>query len=386
MFAIRAGATYIALAEERVTLAEALAAAGYTTAAFTGGITLDAAIGFDQGFATYTSSMYKLDDSNVGEMLAWIDAQQDAPFFLFWHTFEVHAPYLNADFLPDDRPELRRAYRNLAARVAGDGSFSRHGWANIRLKRLLEYRGAFDASTVEALYAGGIRSADAWVGRLIAFLRERGLYDDALIVLTSDHGEEFADHEPSYFYDRHGHSLYEEMIRIPLIVKLAGRRHAGSRIEAVTRSVDVMPTILEVVGLRPTPDEMQGESLVPLWEGRESQPRTAFSEAGALPDEIKSVRTRRFKYTVEVASEQVEKHGRGFLPETPKRRVLFDLEADPEERRDLLSDEPDPELAEAAAELDRHLRTFLPAVAPEVEEVELDADMVRKLEALGYGK
>ena len=85
--------------------------------------------------------------------------------------------------------------------------------------------------------------------RLVARLEHLGVYDRTLIVFTSDHGEELAEHDPRNLYDKHGHTAYEEIIRLPLIVKLPGQQRAGTRVGALTRAVDVMPTVLDVLDL-----------------------------------------------------------------------------------------------------------------------------------------
>jgi len=95
------------LPDERITLAEVLRDNGFATAAFTAGGPLDAKIGFGQGFDIYDSSMFKLRESNVGRMFDWIENNAGRRFFLFWHHFEVHAPYLHTDFLPELLPRER---------------------------------------------------------------------------------------------------------------------------------------------------------------------------------------------------------------------------------------------------------------------------------------
>ena len=105
------GGAFLSLAGRRVTLAEVLQAEGFRTAAFTAGGPLDPKLGFGQGFEEYATSMYKLDEENVGEMLAWVERHRESRFFLFWHHFEVHAPYLQADFVDD---VLARRRRHLA--------------------------------------------------------------------------------------------------------------------------------------------------------------------------------------------------------------------------------------------------------------------------------
>jgi arylsulfatase A-like enzyme len=225
---------------------------------------------------------------------------------------------------------------------------------------------------------------DRWVGRLVDELHSRGLYDRTMIVFTSDHGEEFADHDPTMFHDTHGHSAYEELVRVPLIVKLPGRREVGGRVGAVAGMIDLMPTILDVLGVHPERSEMQGVSLRPLWEEpSRSPPRIAFSEAAARRKEVKSLRTDRHKYIVEIDPEIVARHGRSYVPDQPRVRMLFDLVEDPLEKQNLLAP-GDSGSADLASRLEQQLRAFVAARPGDTEQIVLDPETVEKLKALGY--
>lgn len=386
MKGLRAG-TFNALPEERLTLADALQTAGWATAAFTGGITLDPKIGFEQGFSTYTTSMYKLNDSNVKDMTDWLAAHRSGPWFVFWHTFEVHGPYLHTDFLPEKYVAARAEYDEMATRLADGESLGKHSNNNRAVQRFLKDRGIFKPEVCEALYLGGILSLDRWIGRVVETLRSLGLYERTMIVFTSDHGDEFAEHNPSMFYDRHGHSVFEELVHIPLIVKLPGQRAAGTRVEGVTRAIDVMPTILEQASVDPASNEMQGDSLREMWEDPASaEPRIAFAEGAAFAEEIKGVRTGRHKYVIRIAPDDVQRNGRSFIPERVKGRMLFDLTTDPGEKRDLLAGGAQAAAKGTAAELDGLLRHFVSTQRGQAGEVELDPETIERLRALGYVK
>jgi len=380
---LQSDAPFVRLAAGRTTLAEALLDDGYRTAAFTGGITLHPSIGFDQGFEHYLSTMYKLHERGMQEMLDWVADADPRPFFLFWHTFEVHAPYLHPDFLPDSLSDLATDVLTLGAQRV-DGT-ERHLAAREILLRLLARHRALLPWVCSTLYDGGVSSADAWVGRLVASLRERNLYDSTLIVLTSDHGEEFADHNPEYFYDKHGHSAYEEMIRVPLIVKLPDSRHAGLVVDQVTRAIDVMPTVLQVVGAGASTSELQGEDMTPLWREQPTRERrVAFTEGTESGTELKSLRTGSHKLILEIGAESVREHGRAFVPDAIGPMHLFDLAADPGERLDLLASSPDAETASMAAELAEQIREIVSSGSAEVETIELDDRTLDELRALGY--
>lgn len=380
------------LPEARTTLAEVLAGRGYATAAFTGGLTLDPAIGFAQGFSRYDVSMFKVSDPSMAAMKGWVAGQGGRPFFLFWHTFETHAPYLDTTFVREVVPadaagEVEAALAELGRR------FSRGPTPPEVLARLQALR-PYHRDLSNALYDGGVRSADRRVGELIAFLRERDLYDRTLVVLTTDHGEELWDRGESGIFGVHGHSLYEEMIGVPLLVKLPGQARKGTRVAPPAPAVDVMPTVLDVVGVpRAAAAEMEGRSLRPLWEGREAGGRLAFTEALAFDTEQKSVRGDRYKYVVEVPPAVVKLNGRRFLPDKPDAR-LFDLRDDPAEKTNLLAARaravrpaaaaaagPPPALVEA---LDLRLREYVARHFGRTETAELPAEIIEKLKALGY--
>lgn len=381
--------TFNTLGEGLTTLSEVLQAEGYATAAFTGGGPMDPGIGFGRGFASYDTSMYKIDEVNMGAVLSWIRQNSGTPFFLFWHSFEVHAPYLHTDFLeqvlsPEQTTPISRKFDQLREGLVDSSPelMERQGLI-AAASRFLRQSGAMNREVTEALYDGGIVSFDRYLGELVQLLRDVGLYDRSLIIVTSDHGEEFADHSRLIF-DAHGHSVYEELVRVPLIIKLPDQRHAGTRIDAVVRNIDVMPTVLRELSISPRVNHMQGMPLQPLWESSQpSSPRLAFSEALAAGLEMKSVRTRRHKYILSIGPEDVSKRGRHFIPERPMRRELFDLLEDPKERRNLLETEGR-DVAELTSVLDQELRAYASQPREAVGEVELEESTIERLRELGY--
>ena len=376
------GGSFEKLSESTVTLAEALSDRGFTAGAFTGGVTLDPKIGFGQGFSLYDTSMYKLSNENMDQMAAWVRARGSGRFFLFWHSFEVHAPYLETRFLPEVLPpakvrKVREALgpleeRVLKGRAIGKGSAD-----------ALDALGVLTQPVCEALYVGGIRSADRWLGRLLDLLRAQGLYDRTLIVLTSDHGEEIGERGPGRIYDQHGHTLYEELLRVPLIVKLPGQERAGTRVSEVTRAVDVMPTILDLLGYAGDVPAMQGTSLRPAWEGSDAV-RIAYAESLGIPAEAKALRTDRYKYVVSISAADVAQHGRQYVPPEPTERQLFDLKGDPGERLNLLESPRRTQVSVLAEMLDERLRRHVASQKGQAEKVQLDQDTLDKLRALGY--
>ncbi len=385
------GGEFVGLPGARTTLAEALSSRGYAAAAFTAGGCVAPILGFGQGFDSYDVSMHKLTEKNTGRMWSWIESVATRPFFLFWHSFEVHAPYLDARFLDEVLPGAgARAVAGRLRELAGLRlPYVAMGERPRRQRqgqlRALKSRGAFGPTACEALYCGGVRSFDEWLGRLISRLKKTGIYERALIVLTSDHGEEFAEHDPKKHYDAHGHSLYGELLRVPLIVKLPGGAHAGERVAAVARTVDVMPTVLDVLDLTPAGGgEMQGSSLRPLWEGRRRASRVAFGESLITAGEKKSAALGRWKYIVGADAGMVAEKGRASVPPPGEGDELYDLHDDPGEKRNLLDGNATPVERRVAERLNALLSEHVEASRGEPEPVELDGELVEKLRQMGY--
>ncbi len=205
---------------------------GYHTAAFVGSIVLDPtpayAPGFDRGFDTYDADFhyegpgenhYKTVERRGGEVvahaLAWLNGHSQGPFFMWVHLYDPHDPY--------DPPE---PYKTRYAKEPYDGE---------------------------------IAYMDSVVGKLFDELKARGLYDGALIAVMADHGESLGAHGE----DTHGVFLYDETIHVPLVIKLPHEGEAGERIENRVELVDVLPTLLQEVGVA-VPAEVQGKSLLGL--------------------------------------------------------------------------------------------------------------------------
>lgn len=378
------------LPSARLTLAEALTARGYRTAAFAGAPTLAPQIGFSQGFEEYEMSQQKLNARTFRRVQAWLEAaDRTRPFFLFWHTFEVHAPYLRTTFLREILPpaEAGRLEEAMAAYAAAPGRRRTR-----RLEEILEAHGAYTREVCDALYDGGVAWMDAYMGQLFASLKRQGLYDRTLIVLTSDHGEELGDRgvvmgkRGRGIYNSHGHTMYEELVHVPLIVKLLGQAQAGRRVREVTRAIDVMPTVLDLLGATTATHEMQGVSLRPTLDG--TAPRhdlISLSEALAGNEEKKALRTARFKYIVSVAEADVERLGRDHLPEHPAAIELYDLSQDPRELNNLLLPRPGARPPDTlVAQLDRALRSTIGGPAAPRETAPVDQETLEGLKALGY--
>jgi hypothetical protein len=265
------------------TLAEILQRAGYRTISYNGGGQVSATFGFGRGFEVY-ESVAKQDTfaQKVDAAIDWLDANPGEKFFLFLHTYEPHAPYT-----PDPR------YVDLVD--AGDDGDPPFRIDPAPLNDLDDIRGPLDPQRVRTLvrrYDGEIRSMDEAFGRLIDSLVAKDLYDNTTVVFTSDHGEALGEHGAVAM---HSHTLYDELLHVPLIVKLAGSRPASDVIEPQVRSIDIMPTLLELLGLE-SPAEVEGRSLVGLMDGEDLEPLAAVSQQDTSdPMPPSSIRTEERK-------------------------------------------------------------------------------------------
>jgi arylsulfatase A-like enzyme len=329
--------------------------AGYRTAAFTGGGQMSFRFGFHEGFETFRQTDWVRSPSTVTD---WIDADPERSFFLLLHTFEIHDPYDHSSFakgLPSGR--FRPGYGQ------------KRWWST----RDTEYSQA-EKDYVEALYDSGILFTDEALGRLFAALRERGLFERAIVIVTSDHGEQFWDHGSW----RHGSNVYDEMLLVPLIVHLPpglGAGEPGRIIRQQVALVDLVPTVLDLLDL-PLPEGIQGRSLRPLLEGGEpAEPVPAFAEHTNISRESKALRAGRLKL--------IYSYPRSGDPLQPQAIELYDLDADPGETRNLARDQPP-----LARLLEAELKAILVgAPAPTFDEevpADIDPQLRRELEALGY--
>jgi arylsulfatase A-like enzyme len=346
------------LAEEETTLAERLSALGFETAAVISAFPAGSFFGLAQGFATFDESFVDdtepISDQGVvnthenqrgaGETtdraLAWL-AGARAPFFLWVHYFDPHDPNL----LPPD------VFLSRFRRPEGD-----------------------ERAQLRAVYDIEVAYMDQQIGRLLDALAQQGKRQETIVAALADHGEGLGDHD----WWTHG-VLYQEQIRVPFLIAGPGVP-SGRVIEARVRTVDLVPTLLELLGApAPRAGAMDGESLLPLFSNPgEAEPRDAYAEAlgrvtyrftKTISDHKKSSSlaflSGRWKYVHHLGSDRTGE--------------LFDLEVDPAELADLST----AKAAEAAALL-RRLRRIIASVDAIAEPGATDDETARRLRALGY--
>lgn len=336
------------LSKRVVTLAESLRKAGFRTAAFTDGGFVDHQFGFGQGFEIYRDRRHE-DGPNgfarlLPEALDWLLASRHEDAFLFLHTFDAHSPYQEGD------AEVQARFRARAAADAPDDHLLHRFQylAQQQGQRVHEYG---RLSELLADYDAGVFEADRGVGEVQDQLERTGRLDNALIIVTSDHGESFADHG---LHVGHGLGLMDDELHIPLIVRFPGGRGAGTRLPDLVDLTGIMPTVLDVLGL-PAPDEMQGESLAAVLDGR---PRARDYVFG-LSQNMNSVFLVRdgYKFISAPALDPIEIALRHLAPVSPpapdmdpgeeyvrgqgqESRGPYDIGGDPLGLRDVIADSP----------------------------------------------
>lgn len=313
-------------------LAERLAALGYRTAGFIANPILHRDNGFARGFGDfYTPPMsWKVlewvDARTINERaVPWLEAGRgsEEPFFLYLHYIDPHDPYQNPDLTAGNGTRWDPGY---AGRVRGD-------WAQDLYagKRALPDPEA-DLHHLLALYDSEIRYVDRHVGELLESIPPEVLRD-TLVVLTSDHGEEFLDHGGW----KHGQTLYEEMLRVPLILRWDGVIPRGGRLAGPVALLDLVPTILSAVGA--PAEEHPGRDLLPaLTEDKPLAPRPVFAEHlahGPMRGAVIHHATKLILFNEEEPADSdnpLHKHLRRLDRSRLERIELYDLEVDPGER------------------------------------------------------
>jgi arylsulfatase A-like enzyme len=295
----------------QVTLAQRLEAQGFATgAAIANSVIYGEESAFDRGFDVF-AGLHGDDDTRsklvgadvvVDQALAFLRARRGMPTFLYIHTMDPHVPY--APPAPFDRMFEPHPTETHPARDPRT-----------------DFKEPLDRERMIAQYDGDIAFGDREFGRFVRELKALGLYEDALVVFLADHGEEFLDHGLWL----HGRSLFDELIRIPLVVKFPGNRGAGTRVARQVQGIDVVPTVLEAMRL-PLPSGLAGLPLQRALERGEA-PRPALAEISHRGFVAHGVRTEDEKYI------------RRFSPDDDE--LLFDLRRDPREQTSVADASPE---------------------------------------------
>jgi arylsulfatase A-like enzyme len=328
------------------TLAELLAKRGYQTAGFVSNPFLAPAAGVARGFQSYTCYQYNA-QTGVDLALEWINARPASRWFVFLHLIDPHMPY--AAPKPYDTRFTTRGIDDLKDWPPDLDTMRRTPPSDEVKQACIDH------------YDGEIAFVDAQIERLLESLSERGTLNDTLIVLHSDHGEEFWEHGSC----DHGHTQYDELLRVPFALVWPGHVPA-KRVATRVRALDLLPTVAELAGFA-APAGIEGKSLLPVLDGRETADRDGIAEALMHSD--------RETKAVFVGTDKLIATGTA-------TNLLFELGADPAEKNDRAS---------GAAALVESLRkklvdhqTAARAAAAKAEQLRLDAASRHRIENYGY--
>lgn len=317
---IRKQATLKELSPNLVTLAEIMKRNGYATGGFTGNAGVSGGFGYEQGFDVYyhEQGVFGSMDRSIPKALEWLATVKEKKFFMFLHGYDIHGqstPATGYDYRFVDRDYDRRFTGSEQEQEALREEGLENGFLTLRDADVRFWRAVYDEK---------VQRTDEKFRRFLLAVEKLGLSDRTLFILTSDHGTELYEHRR---YD-HGFTLYNELLHVPLIIKFP-RAIEQRVIRDRVSSVDLMPTILDLMDVRVTADARQqfrGSSLVPAIKGERVQ-RDIFSETDyraytykrsiIAPDGWKLI------YTLET-----------------KSRELFNLNKDPEEKTNLAAANP----------------------------------------------
>lgn len=378
------------LSEERPSPISNLTIQGYKTAGFSTSPLLSKTFAYDQGFEQFidivpdekdtfvrkmkggqhllrsplfhqiTSALgqkmrpakvYEPAEVLVDGVIDWL-SYTNGPFFAWAHFMDVHWPYHLEEKL--EKP----------ADIA-------QAWEDLVHLHEVNWQGATISPEQKAhyirLYEDAIRYTDAQIGRLLHWLDNSKLAEDTIVIIVSDHGEEFM--ERGYW----GHveiNLFDEILRVPMLMRLPGQQE-GQVIDRQVRTLDLMPTILELCNIA-TPEKIEGSSFAPLWNGNPGayDEPISISERWRDGSHVVAVRTEAFKYIWD--------------SEKPDEPQLFDLLADPQELHNVVANFPT-----EAKHFQRHVNQHLTKVAQtapdeSVQEPILDKNVINRLRDLGY--
>ncbi len=362
-----------------LTLADLLRQNHFFCTAFTGGGFVSSVYGFSKGFDMYQEGEGGVHRQDAAEYLSrivteWLDAHsKDKNFFLFAHTYQPHDPYACPEpfkdmFLAED---AKWRHINLMGHLGGrTGLF----------KPLPEE----ERQNIVDLYDGEVRYTDeVLIGPLIRKLKQLELYDRCLIIFTSDHGEEFYDHKSW----GHGHQLYDESLKVPLLVKFPGSRYRGNKVPHIVSLVDIVPTILEELRIDISDLSLDGESLLPVIEGKEKEDRSFWADIGdnVLDSHVPQKTSTNKGFEKLILNKKYTEEDLSYFEYPPPETGPVELYA--------LKDDPGEEIniADSRATLVNQLIRKIEVLYSQARKrrtlkPEIDEDLKEQLKALGYIK
>lgn len=371
--------SYQKLTGPGVTLTEILKANGYKTAAFVSNPTLDSRYGFSKGFDLYDDFSVRMsigleifDNEDVPgrgtnyirtseavnyAALNWLKNNRQAPFFMFVFYFDPHYDYIPP---PPFDTVFDPCYEGSV-----DGRKISH---ELRKSTRPPQR---DLEHIIALYDGEILCTDGYISKLLDKFSEYGILDDTLIIVFGDHGDEFYEHGST----AHAHSLYNELIHIPLIFKWPQLIPQNRQVDSLVGQCDIMPTILDYLGIG-YEGFLQGKSLRPLIEAQKDKLHDVVYA------EVSLEKNKHF-------SAAISKDSKLIFNLSTDEKQFFDFSNDPNEQLNIYKEKT----SIGASDLEKRLVSWLsnnkrltsqPSSHEQLKEIELDEEHLRELKSLGY--
>ncbi len=346
----------------------------FLTFSYNGGAFVGKKYGFSRGYDLYTS-LASLIRSGSGKIMfdtaiKLIERTDFPDLFLFLHTYQLHSPYA---------PDLEFLYKiNSEPELLKFGGYH----AKKKYKRV-------DEKIVRAsreLYQAEILEFDHYFGEFIRKLKVMGLYDSSMIIFMSDHGEEFYEHNAW----THGHSLYNELIKIPLIIKFPHNEYKGVEISEDVGIIDIFPTILEACKVEFSSKSIDGESLLPLLNGKKLNRKTLYSSLStgwmidAIPPKFSIIsKDSKLIFNYPFISEKLPFFNKDSRPPQIDRIEFFDVREDKLEKDNIINQKEMPKIFRLRIE---ELRMAInKALATKKRgKIILSKEELEKLKALGY--
>ncbi|MCX6567257.1 MAG: sulfatase [Candidatus Aminicenantes bacterium] len=361
------------------TLAEIMRERGYATRAIvaSGGF-ISARFGFSKGFEEYRMDTGDLSNetqaSKAGQdAVQWIEQNTDRSFFLFLHTYQVHSPYKSPE--PYRSMFLRKDARWKKFDIIGDLG-GREG--------IFTPLSESERANVIALYDAGIRYTDeTLIQPVVDALRRHKLYDRTMIIVTSDHGEEFYDHGGW----SHAHTVYDELIRVPLIIKMPRSEFRGRRYSSIVRLIDLMPTVLDVAGIPFKELSLNGDSIRPVLREKETSDRVFLAELAEniLDNQIPrrlALNDGRNKVILNQPFSQEQMKFFIVKPSPIPPLALYNLTRDPAEKTNVIDRPEDAVKVRVLVQKARETDRLIPK--REGKKSKIDKSLEDQLRALGY--
>jgi choline-sulfatase len=352
----------------------------FITFAFHGGKVMNSRWGFSRGFDYYkkfqpAAALYPRGGQSLFQKAAELLEQAQFPdLFLFLHTYQVHAPYTPPKkflYQLDQNPK----YLGLEA-----PNFNQPEKTYLPVDEEKKH-------SLKELYQAEILAFDAYFGEFIQRLKAMNIYDNSMIILMSDHGEEFYEHKGW----THSHSLYEELIRVPVFIKFPGSQFKNTRIKEITGIIDLFPTILSYYNIQHKAVELDGIDLMPMIRGKKSTASRDYVISTistgkyfeAFPSRI-AICFGDYKliYNDPYTEKDLESFKEYALPPQPPKFELYNLKEDPIETQNIIDTHP--KVKEKMMPIILEIQKLIRQKSAKTGKKAIDEEVRKQLESLGY--